>query len=229
VRGSQPSYVCALTIISSAKELSGKVAVTVRRATTNTSFPNSLSVPTQRIPANLAHSATGTAIADFSEPHDAFFDLNWVDSDAQSGNDPVIFVVESILSRKLELAAALEEKRFSYWASVGMLASAMVADPMGHDESGAEYIAMMNVIVMVTEGTELMPNSSAAYELIAWRPATDLQRSVELNDALIVVPGGDPFQLCVKGLCLRTTCQLISGEVGKIDVASIRRVGNSSL
>lgn len=206
--------VCAVSLVSFDEP--NRILIGVRRSSTNESFPNAMSVPTQRVPSSLLEEISANVHLQVDEGSNHEFESIWVSSSRSSGHDPLIFLIDSILARKLHLSDALESGEFKYEATLATITTAWVDQLRAAGPAMPELTRMANVIVSVTSGASLIPEETASYSRICWRPQRDVLEAIHTNDALIAWPDGDPFELCVKGLCLATTADLI--ERGRLEI-----------
>jgi hypothetical protein len=194
-----PAPVLALTIVDcqDGSASHGKVLVAVRDAATNVTHPNVVSVPTQRMPELLARSLA---------PSD-----DWCDSDRQSGHCPLVFAAEALLARKLALGDALESGQVGFEVRVGTTLT-------GSAEYGrgiTEPIEMTNLVLRVVRGVECFPRRTSSYSDVQWSDPGTLVAAFRSKNALLAVPAGDPLELCIHGLCVSSTVELIgAGAVG---------------
>jgi len=209
------SVVLALTITwndPDAPVRSDRLLVAVRAPATNGRFPNTLSVPTQRIPAGLLDTIVDACRAVHQTDSEITFESPWVDSQDGSGAEALLFAVESILCRKLGAAVALEEGRLRFRTRLASVTRGLVEDP-NQPDAKAEMTVMANAVVEVEDGIAEIPPVTSTYSTVAWISSESFKHAVEENDALLALPGGDPFELCVKGLCVETTRRLIERGV----------------
>ena len=101
------SPVIAVTIIDCVPESDrfGEVLLVVRNPQTNATHPGTVSVPTQRVPPAVLPLLTRTEVSE-----------RWSSNERLSGHKAEIFVVESVLARKLGLADALEAGTIAFEA-----------------------------------------------------------------------------------------------------------------
>jgi hypothetical protein len=197
-----PAPVIALTIINcdETSDHHGQVLVGVRRPSSNPTHPNVVSVPTQRVPEGLAEAIQLMVPKGGSS-------FQWVGRD---GHSPLRYAIDSLLARKLGLGEPLEAGWIDYEA-------AAASETIGDAEYGAgisERIVMLNCFVRLRGGSEYLDGSSASYSAIEWVEPTRLATALHERDPLAVVPGGDPLELCIHGLCVTSTVALVdSGAV----------------
>lgn len=195
--------VVALTIVDCVKSSSnyGKVLVAVRDPLSNATHPNTVSVPTQRITSHLMDPIREQLVSRDSR--------TWISSELSQGHDPIVFVVESILSRKLDLAGSLETGSLIYEAMPGQ-----VTLGEAHYEMGTERIEMMNVIVRIVAGSADLPDHTASFSSLQWVDPKMLADAFRSKEPLMLFPGADPLEICIHGLCVSTASDLIErGEL----------------
>jgi hypothetical protein len=179
-----------------------RILTVVRNPATNQTHPNTLSVPTQRIPDALLADLTSRPSLDAANP----VLVSNVDT---SGHDAVIYAVESLLASKLGLADALESGAFEFEGAVGVTSTGDVHYPNeGVRGVRTERITMVNLIVLVRRGIDVLPESTAAYTSLNWAPWQRLGQAASENDVTRLVPGLDPVEICIHGLCIATSVQL---------------------
>jgi hypothetical protein len=202
------SPVLALTIVDCepTSKTRGRVLVVVRDPTTNPTHPNTVSVPTQRIPIALQHVFAGAL------PVDCSSNTRWTSSRLASGHDPVIYAVEALCSRKLGIGDALERDAVLYEATTATM-------DVGYAEYGPrrrEPIQMSNVLMRIHAGVSLFAAATASYSSMTWADPSELVDAFESHNPLSVVPNADPLELCIHGLCVSTTVALIrSGALAR--------------
>lgn len=196
------SPVVALTIVDCEPNSPsyGNLLVVIRDPITNATHPNTVSVPTQRVPRALIEALKSTSLGT----------SKWSSNSDVSGHSPVIFVVESLLARKFMMGDVLEGAQLSLEVRFGTL-------QMGQAEYGpncAEPIAMANLLVRVTSGVSLFPRRSSSYREIRWVDPDEFLDALNSRAALTLFPLEDPLALCIHGLCVSTAARLIeSGAV----------------
>ncbi|MGO9334600.1 MAG: hypothetical protein ACLQCU_11240 [Acidimicrobiales bacterium] len=115
-----------------------------------------------------------------------------------------MFAVESLLSRKLGLGDDLERGTVTFEARIGQLTEG--AADYGY---AIEPIAMANVLVRVVRGSALLPKCTASYSSIRWVEPEALADAFEMKRAGLVIPDADPIDVCIHGLCVSTTTDLV--------------------
>ncbi|MGH8525573.1 MAG: hypothetical protein ACREXY_15630, partial [Gammaproteobacteria bacterium] len=168
--------------------------------------PDVVSVPTQRLTAALTEALLATR-------SDVNAGLVWSSSTHSNGSDPVIYITESLLARKLGLADALERDQFQFDAALAVVSEGFAEYGL-HDR---EHIWMPNILVRLRDGSDCLPESTASYSALRWVASRELEDAVEAHDPLVVVPDGDPLDLCIHGLCVMTSVAVI--KQGLVDQA----------
>ena len=214
IEGTHPD-VLTLTIVDGTTLSNGsisnnsRVLCCVRNDKVNRTHPNVVSVPTQRMPASLAHAIIykGKRRGVFAET--SLLSSKPVLSSRVSGHDPLIFAVESLLSRKLGVADALEADVIKFEAVV-----AGVHNGTANYEnlSTSENLRMINVKLVITEGIEHFPNNTTSYDIINWIKVENFLRM--WDDGKDVSLAGIGFEkalgICVDGLCILSTYDILS-------------------
>lgn len=202
-----------------------RIMVGVRRAETNPTHPGVVSIPTMRVPENLLDGcyepagSTGQKEVNLpvltSEITGVRFGKDHRVTAETSTHDPVKYAVEAILSRKLLLGKALEEKELTFTAEPAvMITGSVLYEKTGGTLPGREvelegqvyfkeHITMYNVLVVVSE-TELFPTDTPSYTDIRWAGIKEYLEMVETKDPAILFAlfGKQSVRYCVHGLCL---------------------------
>lgn len=189
------------------------VLVVVRAPETNATHPNVLCVPTQRIPMSAAERllAHPRQVLMSNAPSLHYYGEQWHDS-AQARQAPeVIFLVNSLLCRKLGLADALERGEFFYKASLHL----SIEDEVFHPDH-SELTIMFNIVLKVERGIQLIPGSSASYRRIGWCPVEKFVTMTETRNPTIFDNTLSPLQICVQGLCIKSSLMALYHQVGSI-------------
>jgi hypothetical protein len=76
-----------------------------------------------------------------------------------------------------------------------------------------ERILMVNLLVRVLQGAETLPPMTTEYAPLFWTEVARFVDAVDRRDPIALVPDGDPFELCVHGLCVASAA------------ATLRRLG----
>jgi hypothetical protein len=197
-----------------------RVLTAVRRPATNLRHPGVVSLPTMRIPAamgallsGLPAGSAGPERPSGSAGSAGNFAFLTVHGARQAFGAPgvgrglVSYLTEALLSRKLGAADLLETGRLAGGCAIGMVARAFVDDPTGTTES--EPTLMHTVLVRVTRGAHLLPSASAAYNEICWVDPALLLLAWRCRDAQMLFPQANPFEICIRGLCIRSGVRLL--------------------
>lgn len=222
------SPVLSLTILDRGTLIGGGVApdsrvlVVVRDPTTNLTHPSVVSVPTQRMPGVLFQAILETSgIIDVADSRKVLGGGE-VSSMRQAGHEPLIYSVESLLARKLELSAPLETGALSFLAAPrGLLNGVVEYDNMSGSER-KEQISMLNVAVYITAGAELMPKRTSSYSYVSWAPVQTFIDTVEQKSPSLLDPVLDPFEYCVHGLCVAGATEFLSRALLRLARESTR-------
>lgn len=187
---------------------SRSILLGVRRSTsTSARHPDVLSTITMRIPAAILTAAleeVGAAglMPSFGESiHiDRAPELRFGEPD---GFQYVATVLsESLMARKLDVADSLVQGLIGGSIRPLGIAAELVEDPKGG--FGAERTVMLTYELMAERGASLFKPESASYSTIAWVDGARLGEALARNDALLLVPDADPFEVCIHGLCVRS-------------------------
>lgn len=205
------SPILSLTVLD-ARSLDGgvlrpdsRVLIVARRPETNPTHPNVVSVPTQRIPETV-HGAlieSATHLAEEPGLDVSHYRGGAVDNLATNGHHPIVFSVEALLARKLDLANDLEHERCRFRAGLrARVGGVAVYDNLG-ERSVYEQVSMLNVVVELEQRGAELPVATSSYSLVAWASVESFLAGVENKDPAQISPQLDPIELCVHGVCLQ--------------------------
>lgn len=228
----KPSPVISLTILDDATLSSSeihdqtKILIGVRSAEANITDPNVVSVPTQRAPPKLLKEICSKSQKveiskniglNFPEHFLQAYLLNApvIDNKQVSGHNSTIYAVESVLTRKLGLADALERGNIHFTACpTSLIVGSVFYEKITSDLPGKpinvqeqelhqEYQEMCNISVRLSDA-RYVPKSTASYSALRW---IDVHKFMEMSrtkdyDLLISVFGQQAVNYCVHGLCL---------------------------
>jgi hypothetical protein len=215
-----PATVVALSIFdlsggaSASIDATTKMQVVVRDPISNVKHPNVISVPTQRVPEALIRAMVNTVDAETEDAHTTYYRGPAVDVSVR-GHHPIVFAVESILARKLEVASDLELGRIKYQALLRAISVGKSHYPNLPAIETEEYVLMANIMVLVTSGAELFPKQTTSYSHILWIDVKDFLTTVHKRNPLEI--GLDPFEYCIHGLCISTTHDVITNNLLPLD------------
>jgi len=185
----------------------------VRSATlTSSRHPNVLSSPTMRVPAAVMRAALSSLGMACFQPETGEIRLLSGCPTAPIGcagsmGDVTAFLVESVLMRKLGLAGPLVTGRVTGRATAKALALDRVADPLGGGPE--ELTLMLSILLELDSGAEEFPVSTESYLRLDWVDIERIRDAVDSHDALQLVPDADPFTVCLQGLCVRSTAEMV--------------------
>lgn len=192
-----------------------RVRIGVRRAGSNLTHPDIVSVPTQRIPLSLAQEILG-ARTTAAEPEGLVkLTTRWSSNRSANGHNPVVYAVESLLSRKLGVAEYLESDRLIFEATPAICILDWARYPNLIDATDAPYpdqelLRMINIRVHITEGADLFPALTESYDHSKWVTVHEYNAMMDGKDVSRV--GLDGFKFCVDGLCVASTNTIIESE-----------------
>lgn len=169
--------------------------VCVRKSDTNRNHPDILSVPTQRMPKDIISQCV---LGDF------------VSNENVSGHNPLIYVVENLLSCKLGLADSIENTKLIFEASL-----------IGFHKGTANYattetteeLKMINVLVQIKTGANLFLGETASYYDSSWVNVSDFMKMWEEKLPFHVGKSGG---ICVDGLCNLSTYNILKERLNNI-------------
>lgn len=215
--GLSPAPVLALTILDGKTLRAGRIALetrvvlAVRDPTTNTSHPNVVSVPTQRIPQGVFDSiARPVDRQKSSDASTEFFTESALANADTNGHSDLIFAVNSLLSSKMSLSESLERKALQYEA----YARALVTGTVVHSDY-SEPTAMLNVVVVVKEGADYFPQRTASYSHIFWSPISLFLETARSKNPLLLDPILNPFDYCIHGMCIKSSFNVLAAYTGE--------------
>lgn len=211
------NWVVALTIVDDATCLDGcitddtKILIGVRDPKNNKQHAKIACVPTKRVPKSIFSDIVDGGYSVSAEGnHDDLLNRDWVTNGRKSGHDPVIDVVENIMSRKLGLADALEEGTLTFSATPRVVISDFSPVYSASDEP--EYVAMLNIIVRVKKGVKLFQTSTPSYSRMAWFAAGEFLAAArgDVADTLNFESGVGDVEYKCGGVCVCTSRAVIS-------------------
>ena len=125
-------------------------------------------------------------------------------------DDPLIYAVDSLLTRKLGLADALEQRILRYQAHVAVLMRG-ISDVSDQAENVivTRPVNMINVAVQIEYGSNLIPRESTSYSRIRWVDVATFLDVALTRDVTMLAEDLNVFEFCVRGLCVQTTCELL--------------------
>jgi hypothetical protein len=212
-RGERPAPVLCLTILD-VRRPDPRILVGVRSPLVNATHPNVVSTPTIRIPPGSAADLLDGAGFRPASPdgHRLWLSGARSTNGARRGSslgtgswegggdhDPLIHETTSLMAKKLGLADALAVDRFLF--SVEPV-SAVLGAANYANLGCTEFIVMTNLLVRVLDGADLVPASTVEYDPLVWVDVARFLVAVEERDPFAILPDGDPFELCVHGLCV---------------------------
>lgn len=217
-----PPFVLALTIVNGTRALKkgmsgdSQILVCVRNSDVNQTHPDVVSVPTQRIPAVLAEKILENSQSIGIEGDTILLEQEIISKNSANGHNELLYIIESLLCRKLGVSEYIERGQFSFEASlVGNLKG--VANYPNLEST--EQLQMLNVVVHLESGAELFPEHTTSYNLIKWVPVNGFLKMWH--------DGKDPTEIgltaeqssgvCVDGLCISSSADIVGAYLeGKI-------------
>ena len=211
------SPVLALTIIDGQSLENGKLSkdtrllLAVRNPDTNSTHPNVISVPTQRIPHLTSNELIKSTKKEYHDKSSSttIFASQINRDDSIPGHDSLIFAVESLLSRKLGLSEFLEYEKIRY----SVLLRALVTGTVKHPNH-SEKTLMLNAVVIIHSGAALFPDSTASYSYIQWTNVQTFIKTASEKDPLYFNPILSPIDYCIHGLCIMSTYNIVAHSLG---------------
>lgn len=189
-----------------------KIQVVVRDPKTNETHPDVISMPTHRIPAALFRAILESAERDEEVGSTTFYKDGEAENGTGSTHHPIVYAVETILSRKLGVASELESGALRFRAALRAVTIGKSVYPDSESNSRTEHIAMANIRVIITRGAELFPAESASYSHILWVPVNRFLETVRKKNPLVL--DLDPVEYCIHGLCISTAYDMLARRLG---------------
>lgn len=207
---SNEKFVLALTLFDGATLQDGAfdqqslMLVGARSEKANPTHPNIVSVPTQRLPASLAQEILTLG------PHASF------SSETESGHNPLVFAVESLIATKVIPGNELESGEIPFTVSLAHVQTGYAKYSTSSDEvqekfGSEELLTMLNLNVVLGSDAKVVPSSTASYSNLKWVMVQQFLKMMEDRDTFHV--GLNPFGFCVEGLCVETSESFLRGKL----------------
>lgn len=213
--GHMDSYspVLCLTVLDGTGP-TANVLVGIRDPRSNLTHPSVLSTPTMRAPwadlLAIAASATGRR----STEQGVLLSGPPIWSGTQRGSSrpdrlprAMITLVTEVLESKLGQAEGLLDGSLLFSAEPAL---AMAGAAYYGNLSLIERIVMVNVLVVIEAGATLFPSRTSSYDPLLWTPVPKFIKAVESRDPFEILEEGDPFEICVHGLCVAATHRILA-------------------
>jgi hypothetical protein len=209
------TVLCVLAVDRATRPM--RLLLGIRRPDTNARHPGIVSLPTMRIPdavgPQLRRLAGGPARGGLPSFHPVSAPVEqWGIPGA--GHRLVPFLLESMLSRKLGADRLLEAGLLGGNCSLRMLAVDAVDDADGTGVT--ELTCLYTVVAEVTRGAEWLAGDTASYKFLQWITFDEFRESWRLRDAQYLFPHANPFEICIRGLCIRTGIELLREPAGNL-------------
>ncbi|WP_371660843.1 hypothetical protein [Streptomyces sp. NBC_00280] len=203
-----------LSVVFLRREPEPQILVAVRAQETNPRHPGVVSVPTMRIPLALAAELTGGELPDDGGYLDLLGPCRTFGT-AGAGTSIEGLLVESILSKKITSGSMLESGEIQGTCSVRCVSKANVDDPTGRD-GAIEPTLMVTVVAECEKGGKCLEGNSASYSQITWIDQQDLMTSWRRRDAQFLFPDANPFEICIRGLCVSSAVHVLGQDLSLI-------------
>ncbi len=195
------------------------VLLGIRCPEANATHPNVVSVPTQRLPgAFLLEMVAACTLLRASETA-WFFSFPEVANTRENGHHPVIFLIESLLSRKLGVARALERGGIEFTAGFFSLTTGIAHYGDEGPYGTAERMVMGNLWVAVTRGFDQFPERTESFSRVFAAGLAVLDHAKATGDITGLAGGQlDPAVHSIGGVCIASTINALRyrlGEFGK--------------
>jgi hypothetical protein len=207
-------HVAALTILDAATLVCGEVTpatqmlLAVRSPETNADHPLVASVPTQRLPAELFRTVVEALPVTATSQGVQLLGGRPVSNEERLHVQSLTHVVEGILARKLGLADALESRAVSFVAEARVIKTG--ASPVLRAGDRGEVMSMLNVLVYLRSGRDLVPRATASYCPIGWISVGEfLEEAVKEKTVRFHGETRETRYMCA-GLCICTADLLLN-------------------
>lgn len=177
------------------------VLVGIRNEAVNVNHPNVVSVPTMRLPLDLA-SAVLAQVEEQRLPSSII--------QPQIAHDPLGYSIWTLLAAKVGLADAIERQAFDVSPKVGCLLQGESLIGYENGEDITEKLTMINVLCVVDRGHDEVPHRNAVFSHFEWLDYDELVGAAATKDLSDL---NDPFtapEVCIHGLCIKTAVALHS-------------------
>lgn len=216
----KPAPVLTLTILDGATLIDHQLQATtrvlnvVRDPSTNTTHPNVVSTPTQRIPLSVYQQILELTHSGSSYPTPHLDTKENRPDHTTSGHNPLIYITEALLARKLGLAPFLERDQVQYQVHFGLSKTATTYIEDENSEPAPYHISMLNLVVVIQNGVDLFPDKTASYSHILWVESGKFLDMVQHKDPTRISADLNPYEYCVHGLCIATTHEILQQLMG---------------
>lgn len=188
-----------------------RVLVGIRSPESNDRHPGVVSVPTIRIPRELAWQLAHRVPGRFAE----FADDGWARRRsfgvARSTTTLEGLLVETVLAKKLRMGDALESGLIVGECFVHCVLRGEVEDPTGRDGS-VEPTFMVALVARIHSGFDLLPTSSASYSALSWVDPKEFVTAWRTRDGQRLFPDASPLEVCIRGLCVQAAVRVLDRE-----------------
>jgi hypothetical protein len=184
----------------------GQVLVGVRRRDTNRRHPGVISVPTIRIPEMIARELKVDPREGKSQ---RFLTSSGTFGQPGSTESTAGLLVELVLAKKMIDGAILDQGLVSGRCALRLALRQDVND-LGGVDGCIEDTLMFTIVACWDEGIDHLPGRSGSYSPLAWVPASELITSWDLHDGLRLFPDADPFEVCIRGLCVLSAVEVLT-------------------
>lgn len=192
-------------------EDSGQVLVGIRDVQQNRRHPGVVSVPTIRVPLCLVKELCAGRVP---SPACRSLELSgpWRQVGGRGGTRTLEgLIFETILAKKLVHGDSLEfgAVRGRCAAQLAMLDD--VDDPTGRDGSN-ELTLMVTLVAYLRDARAYVRSRTASYAALEWLPPAEVIEAWRQRDAQRLFPRANPFEICIRGLCMRSAVYLLEAS-----------------
>jgi hypothetical protein len=189
-----------------------QVLAAIRRPEFNDRHPGVVSVPTIRIPRELALQLAcvdpmgipGLAGGAGSGLRRAF-------GVSRATTTVEGLLVETVMSKKLRMGDALEAGLVTGECYVDDVLRGDVEDPTGRDGS-VEPTLMVGLVARVLSGADAFPACTASYSALSWVDPYEFVMAWRTRDGQRLFPDASPLEVCIRGLCVQAAVRVLDRQ-----------------
>jgi hypothetical protein len=189
----------------------------VRRSTaTSARHSDVLSTPTMRVPLPYLLGALPLGIGEVEELETGIFRILPDSTPVPAGvpyslADPVAFLAESLMCRKLGVQEMLVNGALSAEVRAVGLAKDRIFDEFG----GYEETLMLTLEVTPIERVLGLPGNTSSYSRLEWVDSARVAGAVKARDPLMLLPDASVWEVCLHGLCVRSAAFVLENLPGR--------------
>ncbi|MGW2635584.1 hypothetical protein [Streptomyces sp. NPDC001348] len=189
-----------------------QVLAAIRRPECNDRHPGVVSVPTIRIPRELALQLACVDSVGMAELAGGAGDRLRRQFGASRATTTVEgLLVETVMSKKLRMGDALEAGLVRGECFVQGVLRGDVEDPTGRD-GRVESTFMVAVVARVLSGIDAFPVSTASYSALSWVDEKEFVLAWHTRDGQRLFPDASPLEVCIRGLCVQAAVRVLDRQ-----------------